>query len=203
MRSLTGRQLILSAVALPVAVAVFLIGKAAFDWKLRHLDDAAKPSPEKLEELHEHANAVQEQAERRPFNPLPYDLMEALSLPGQFTLYHKVADIPQAVRVAFAEAAGEESFSMADPGGKWEATDVFRDARLPRRRLSTLAIGAGWCLVFYEHGGIAETTNVAAFPMERVRDASAWHAYVEHSVANPMALARAIHEHTYREAPFF
>src|SRR5689334_19382727 len=90
--------------------------------------------------------AVQAKNDHPKEYTLPDDLVEALSNPSQFRLDHKVANVPESVRAAFAHATNVTSFSMADPGGRWEATDAIRDASLPRRRLSTLAIGSGLCL---------------------------------------------------------
>ena len=91
---------------------------------------------------------------------------------------------------------------MADSGGRWEATDVIRDASLPRRRLSTLAIGSGLCLLFYERGGIRRDDNVAVFRMSNGRAEAIWHAYVSRAVINPASLAKALKENDYQESPF-
>ena len=108
---------------------------------------------------------------------LPDDLVKELSNPSQFRLDRKVANVPESVRAAFAQANNVTSFSMADSGGRWEATDVIRDASLPRRRLSTLAIGSGLCLLFYERGGIRKDDNVAVFRMANGRAEAIWHAF--------------------------
>ena len=108
---------------------------------------------------------------------MPDDLVKALSNPSQFRLDRKVVNVPGSVRAAFAQANNVTSFSMADSGGRWEATDVIRDASLPRRRLSTLAIGSGLCLLFYERGGIRKDDNVAVFRMANGRAEAIWHAF--------------------------
>jgi hypothetical protein len=185
------------------AAAAVLITKAAIDWRLRQLDEAARPSAAKLGELLDQASATQAQTDQPRQYPLPDDLIRALSNPSQFRLYRKVTNVPEAVRSAFAKAADEETFSMADPGGRWEATDVIRDASLPRRRLASVAIGSGLCLLFYEHGGIGKNDNVAVFRMADGRAEATWHAYIPHAVVNPTDLAKALQEKSYREAPFF
>jgi hypothetical protein len=195
------RRIVVLAVGL--AAAAFLISKAIIDWRLRQFDEATRPSAAKLGELLDQANAAQAQADQPRRYPLPDDLTRALSKPSQFSLYRKVASVPEAVGLAFAKAADEGSFSMAEPGGKWEATDVIRDTKLPRRRLSSAAIGAGLCLLFYEHGGIGKNDNVAVFRIADGRAEAAWHAYVSHAVVNPADLASALQEKNYREAPFF
>ena len=133
---------------------------------------------------------------------MPDELISALAQPNNFRVYRSVANIPDSVRSAFAKAADENSFLMADPNGRWEATDVIRAPQLPRRRPASVAISGELCLLFYEHGGIGKNDNVAAF---RISDHAEpiWHAYVAHDVANPTALAKALREKGYREAPFF
>jgi hypothetical protein len=36
---------------------------------------------------------------------------------------------------------------MADPNGRWEATDAIRDPQPPRRRLASVAISGELCLL--------------------------------------------------------
>ena len=71
---------------------------------------------------------------------MPNELISALAEPSNFRVYRSVANVPDSVRLAFAKAADEERFSMSDPNGRWEATDVIRDPQLPRRRLTSVAI---------------------------------------------------------------
>jgi hypothetical protein len=186
-----------------LAATAFLIAKAAIDWRLRQLDQGARLSAGKLGELLDQANATQAQADEPRQYPLPDDLTRALSNPSQFSVYRTVTNVPEVVRSAFAKAADEESFSMADPGGPWEATDVIGDASLPRRRLASVAIGSGLCLLFYEHGGRGKNDNVAVFRMADGRAEATWHAYIPHAVVNPADLAKALQQKSYREAPFF
>jgi hypothetical protein len=95
------------------------------------------------------------------------------------------------------------SFLMADPNGRWESTDVIRDPQLPRRRLASAAVSEELYLLFYEHGGIGKNDNVAVFRISDDHAEPIWHAYVAHDVGNPTALAKALQEKSYREAPFF
>jgi hypothetical protein len=109
----------------------------------------------------------------------------------------------QAEANAAQSKAGQVDFLMADPNGRWEATDVIRDPELPRRRLASVAMSAELCLLFYEHGGIGKNDNVAAFRISDNHAEPIWHAYVPHEVANPTELTKALQEKHYREAPFF
>lgn len=122
----------------------------------------------------------------------PADLLAALKTPNSFNLRHSVSEIAPEVRTAFARAAGEQNFSMADPGNAWEATDVIMDRRLPRRRLTALAVARGFCLVFYEHGGFAANYNVAAFRTSAGSSELIWHAVLGPAVADAAGLRDAI-----------
>jgi hypothetical protein len=148
------------------------------------------------------ANAAIELKNARPLYPLPDDLLATLVTPNDFNLHHRVSDIPDSVRTAFAKAAEEETFSMAEPGGAWEETDVIRDPRLPQRRLTAVATSGAFCLVFYEHGGIVRSNNVAAFRLSHDGAEPVWHAYLEPSVANPTVLRDAIERKKFREGFF-
>jgi hypothetical protein len=185
------------------AAAAFLLGKVAIDLRLQRLDEAARPSSAQLEKWLDQANAAQIQADQPREYSLPDDLIESLAKPGEFSLYRKVADVPEIVRLAFAKAAGEAIFSMADPGGQWQATDIIRDPKLPVRRLSKVAVGGALCLLFYERGGVVKHNNVAVFRMADGQAEAIWHANVSHAVVSPSDLARALREKSYREMPFF
>jgi hypothetical protein len=176
-----------------VCLLAFLIGKAAVDWRLRRLDEALQ-------------NQVAEapiQPDQPPDYPPPGDLFSAVLKSGDFRVYRSVADVPGSVRSAFAKAARENSFSMADPNGRWEATDVISDPQLPRRRLVSVGVGGQLCLLFYEHGGIGRNDNVAAFRISNDHAEPIWHAFIDSNVRNPTALARALQEEKYLESPFF
>jgi len=166
-------------------------------WRLRQLDEALRPTTAKL------ATAAQIKADRLHEYPLPDELINALVKPSNFRVYRSVANVPDPVRSSFAKAADENSFLMADPNGRWEATDVIRDPRLPRRRLASVAIAEELCFLFYEHGGTGKNDNVAAFRISDDHAEPIWHAYVSDDVDNPAALAKAIQEKRYRGAPFF
>ena len=128
--------IVVSAVLCPLAL---LIGTTIFYWRLRRLDEALRATASKLESLQAEANAVQSKAHQLPEYPLTHELINAFAHPDNFRVYRSVADIPNPVRSAFAKAANEVDFIMADPNGRWEATDVIRAPELPRRRLASVA----------------------------------------------------------------
>jgi cell division protein FtsB len=194
-----GRLVVVSAVLCVLA----LIAGAVFYWRLRQLDEALRPTTAKLENLQAEANVAQSKAHQLHEYMLPDELISALAQPNTFRVYRSVANIPDSVRSAFAKAADENSFLMADPNGRWEATDVIRDPQLPRRRLASAAVSEELCLLFYEHGGIGKNDNVAVFRISDDHAEPIWHAYVARDVGNPTALTKALQEKSYREAPFF
>ena len=119
-----------------LCLLALLIGTAAIYWRLRQRDEALRPTTAKLESLQAVANAAQSKADQLHEYLLPDELTSALAQPNNFRVYRTLANIPDSVRSAFAKAADENSFLMADPNGRWESTDVIRDPQLPRRRLS-------------------------------------------------------------------
>ena len=123
--------------------------------------------------------------------PLPEDLLSALRNANGFQVHHTIANIPPLVRAAFAKATHQD-FSMADPGDKWQSTDVIIETGLPWRRLTAVAASANFCLVFYELGGIGRSNNVAVFRLSSRAAEPVWHAYLDDSVADPASLAVAI-----------
>jgi hypothetical protein len=124
--------------------------------------------------------------------PLPADLLLALQTPNDFQIRHRISDIPGSVRVAFARAAHLDGFSMAEPGVRWQATDVIAWPELPWRRLIGVASTGSFCLIFYEHGGFGNSYNVAAFRLSPGGVEAIGHTYLDQGVADPAALRLAI-----------
>ena len=54
---------------------------------------------------------------------------------------------------------------MANPGQRFEATDVIRDESLPRKRLIFAGISGNKCFVHYEQGGLGLSYPVAFFEL--------------------------------------
>lgn len=72
---------------------------------------------------------------------------------AQFHEVHSTGDLPPAV----VALCGDK---IAEPGGKWNATDAILDATLPGKRLIWGAIGGDYYVVHYERGGIAHSFHV-------------------------------------------
>jgi len=75
---------------------------------------------------------------------------------SRFHEVHSTNDLPPAI---VALCAGDND-RPADPGQKWNATDVITDPTLPGKRLIWTAVGGEYYVVHYERGGIAHTFHV-------------------------------------------
>ena len=79
----------------------------------------------------------------------------ALQDSSRFHEVHSTHDLPPAI-------VGLCGSKLADPGQKWNATDVIMDATLPGKRLIWAAIAGEYYVLHYERGGIAHTYHVLA-----------------------------------------
>lgn len=184
------RNLRILGISLIGCLLVFLCAEAVVNWYVRGARQDAQALT-KIAGMNDQADAALNPVQPLP-KTLPDDLLAALKRSNAFTLRYKVSDIPDSVRTAFAKAAAEQAFSMAEPKGAWEATDVISDPALPRRRLYTVATNGAFCLLFYEHGGIGKSNNVAAFRFSSAGAEPVWHAYLDPGVVDPAGLRVAI-----------
>jgi hypothetical protein len=91
-------------------------------------------------------------------------------LDGQLKVVSKTEGIPANVKQAFSKIAREPSFAMANPGQKFQATDVvFR--KLPWRRLVFAGVQNDRWFVHYERGGRAHSYYVVALKVDPHGDA--------------------------------
>ena len=172
-----------------IGCLMLLIGVGlAVRWYIRARDAAIQPPAATLRNRNDHPIAAQPHV-----NVLPGDLLSALRSANGFQVRHTIADISPLVRDAFAKATHQE-FSMAEPGGKWQSTDVIIEPGLPWRRLTAVAASAKFCLVFYERGGIGKSNIVAVFRLSSRGAEPVWLAYLDDPVADPAGLAVAIDE---------
>jgi hypothetical protein len=173
-------------------LVVLLCVDAVVMWYVRRQEVTIRPSSITLDQ----PSAPQSSDERPRSHPIPSDLLLALETPNDFQMRYRISDIPEAVRVAFAEAAHLDAFSMAEPGARWQATDVIVWPRLPWRRLIGVAVTGSFCLVFYEHGGRGESNNVGAFRSSPGGVEPVGHSYLAPNVRDPATLRLAIERNT-------
>ncbi len=82
---------------------------------------------------------------------------KALEDTARFHEVFSTRDLPPAV-LALCDGGGDGK--LAEPGQKWNATDVIMDPSLPGKRLIWAAVGGNYYVVHYERGGIAHTFHI-------------------------------------------
>jgi hypothetical protein len=92
-------------------------------------------------------------------------------LDGQFRVVSETEGIPTNLKQAFSKISREPSFSMANPGEKFQVTDVVLDRALPWRRLVFAGVQGDKWFVHYERGGRAHSYYVVAFKSDSHGDA--------------------------------
>ena len=100
-------------------------------------------------------------AQDKPAGALPSALRDHVK--GEtFAPVTTVAALPASVREGLAQLFGE-TLKMADPGARFQTTDVLGPEKLPFRRLIAAGCSADHCLVHYEKGGFAHLYYVTVF----------------------------------------
>ncbi|MGE0815552.1 MAG: hypothetical protein AB7O93_19610 [Vicinamibacterales bacterium] len=74
-----------------------------------------------------------------------------------------VRGLPLGVRDALQALFGASTLAIAEPGARFQATDVVEDPGLPARRLVLAGCGPDHCVVYYERGGFAHTWRAVLF----------------------------------------
>lgn len=88
---------------------------------------------------------------------------KALQYSERFHEIHLTSDLPLAV---VSVCAGENA-KLANPGEKWNATDVITDSNLPAKRLIWAAVDGQYYIVHYERGGIAHTYHIVVAKLDK------------------------------------
>ena len=88
---------------------------------------------------------------------LPAEDRKALLNPSRFHEVHATTNLPPAI-LALCDGGGDGK--LAEPGQKWNATDVITDPTLPGKRLIWAAIGDSYYVVHYERGGIDHSFHI-------------------------------------------
>jgi len=88
---------------------------------------------------------------------LPVEDRRMLQDSPRFHEVHTTSDLPSAI-LALCDGGGDGK--LAEPGQKWNATDVITDPTLPGKRFILAAVGGGYYVVHYERGGIAHTFHI-------------------------------------------
>lgn len=80
---------------------------------------------------------------------LPAKYRKSFEDSSRFREAHSTTNLPASVVALCADGKG----MLAEPGQKWEATDVITNAKLPRNRLIWAATADPYYVVHYERGG--------------------------------------------------
>ncbi len=92
--------------------------------------------------------------------------------PATVTLLRSMRDLPRSIISACASISAERTFRLAEPGQRFQVTDVIGpgDENLPRRRLIWAAEIPGYYVVHYESGGIAHLYHVLLVAFDPSRE---------------------------------
>lgn len=81
----------------------------------------------------------------------------------RFGIVTSIRGLPLGVRNELQMLFGSPALDIAEPGDKFQATNVIVDPNLPIRRLVAAGCSMDHCIVYYERGGTTHTWRVAVF----------------------------------------
>lgn len=84
---------------------------------------------------------------------LPADVEKILRDVSRFHEIHAATNLPPSIFALCADYKGR----LAEPGQKWEVTDVITDDKLPTKRLIWAVTDGDYYVVHYERGGYAHS----------------------------------------------
>src|SRR5207245_11101791 len=84
-----------------------------------------------------------------------------------FRIITDLSVLPTSVLKAFQEKSGSRSL-LANPGAKFNPSDVIWDASVPRKRLILAGASTEWCLVHYEQGSSGRSYVIEVFGFRSV-----------------------------------
>jgi len=119
------------------------------------------------------------------------DLLTALATPANLKTYKTVSAIPKPVRQAFPRKSDPAPFDMAEPGGRFQSTDVLV-GKLPLHRLVEVALSDRYCVIFYETGGFALAYHTDVFQLDKDSAKLIWESGPSRAVADLASLRNAI-----------
>lgn len=148
-----------------IGLAAAVVVSAAFFYARKRL-----AVPDKFEIPQSSTNL---ESERPPGEPPPIKFaspnMSSVErqtfLTPDYRIVQKVADLPAGIRKLYTVKGGSR-VAIADPGERFEATDVITDPDLPRRRLIFAGVAQDRAFIHYEEGGIAHSYIVELFRLE-------------------------------------
>ena len=105
---------------------------------------------------------------------LPAEDRNVLEDSSRFHEIHVSSILPAAIVALCTDDHGR----LAEPGQKWQATDVIMEPNLPGKRLIWAAVGGEYYVVHYERGGIAHTFHILVATLAKgdVKPKAVWRA---------------------------
>jgi hypothetical protein len=91
------------------------------------------------------------------------DTLRAHLREERFSPLTTIGALPAGLRQGLQALFGGPTLDMAEPGARFQATDLMVMPRLPPRRLTAAGCSADHCLVYYERGGYAHVYYAALF----------------------------------------
>ena len=85
---------------------------------------------------------------------------------------NKIKDIPPFIKTILNRLT-KDNFSIANPGEKWQATDVILE-ELPARQLIYLGIGDNITLLTYYTGGVGKSEHILIFKYQNKQITDFW-----------------------------
>ena len=121
-------------------------------------------------------------------------------LEGSCQLVTSTAQLPEKLRVAFAMLTKESEFALANPGEKYQSTDVMTRPRLPLRRMVIAGNCSGYWFIHYERGGLGHSYAIVFFqPDSKGEMAFAWGGRGFYGASNCAELRNAIASKKFAE----
>jgi len=123
-------------------------------------------------------------------------------LEGDFETIKRVGALPRPVLAAFTEQGGSRVL-MANPGKKFEATDVILDSSVPRKRLIFAGVSDRRCFVHYEQGGRAHSFVLAFFTLTSAHEMKpVWQGYCDEPATNIQTLRSKFENGSCSHSPY-
>jgi hypothetical protein len=121
---------------------------------------------------------------------LPAEDRKVLLDASRFHEVHSTTDVPFAI-LSLCDGGGDGK--LAEPGQKWNATDVVTDPSLPGKRLIWASIGGEYYVVHFERGGVDHSFHilVAKLAKNDAKPTAVWRA-VGHQLKDYPAFLEAL-----------
>jgi hypothetical protein len=110
----------------------------------------------------------------------------------RFGIVTSIRGLPLGVRDGLQTLFGTPALDIAEPGAKFQHTDVVVDSKLPIRRLVAAGCSIDHCIVYYERGGIAHMWRVAVFHWTPAETRFEWGGIAPPGLASIDAVRKAI-----------